>query len=360
MARRYGHEIRDGVAHLERQREHLLTNRTAAEERIKRATTEITQNRTLETERRRVLAGVDSRFSQIQTRLDEIERQRVELINQLMETRDEREKADNQLKVAHQGTARAQELLRDADAEREEAGRQLKDIESERTRQHDRLRDAYVQALEAYLAEVAKRLEQAFASEEERQRRRALARAFKDARHQDRRIGDLCDQRDQYQQLLPLATVPGVRASIEAELRRVEEHLERLFPGALSASPEQPLPATVEDLHYFIDRQGKCGILLPVSASVWQHIAEGDAGLASKVAMRLFWALISGAGLKAGDGEFETQGSHCVFRAQFSADIIGALPSFRMAIEGGALIEFRVCPLPSEMQEVFADEPIFA
>jgi hypothetical protein len=286
--------------------------------------------------------------------LDELERRRQDLFTQLLGRREEREKTGQRLRMAQNETEEAHGTLRSAMADRDRAQRELVQAEEELGRHRTRLGAAHVSAVNAYIAHVAKSIESAFVGEDERRQRAAVAKRFKQARHEDRTVADLYDQREQYRQLIALATVPGVRSSLDAMLREIEGKLEALFPGAITATDEKPLPATVQELHYFVDGDGRCCVLLPILESTWRGIAEGDTSREAKQAMLVVFNLISGAKLKGTDGEFTVAGGRCIFRGEFAPEDVAALGPFRLQPDAAAPIDFRFEPLPSEVQEALS------
>ena len=191
IVRQQTHEIRDALSLIERTYNDLLGQKGAAEDRLKRVLTEVSQHRARETERKRIVAEWEPKVAEIQQKLDEIERQRAELLERLFEKREEKDKAESLLKEARSATEKALETIARARDSIETTTKTLGAKEQEKAREQRRLRDAYVRSIDSYLSQLSRRIDQSFVGQEERQRRMAAIEAFKKARHEDRQIGDL-------------------------------------------------------------------------------------------------------------------------------------------------------------------------
>jgi hypothetical protein len=207
-------------------------------------------------------------------------------------------------------------------------------------------------AVNLYVREVEKQIEQAFASEEERARRQERADEFRRARHEDPSIGDLCDQRDQFRELVRLATVPGVAVTLRRELEKVEQELDKLYPGALSVEDKVPSIMLVEELYFLTGPDNLLRIILPISIEVWDGIHNGDTGSEATCAMRMAWEMISGLGLKSSDGEFCFENNCCMFIARdLTADDMTSFKELILQLRNSSSMTFRFSPLPTEVQE---------
>jgi hypothetical protein len=330
----------------------VISGQAAAEDRIKRASTEITGHRALENERKRLVAEAEERLKEVQVRLDELERQRQDILERWAEKRDAKEQAEKLLKDSRLETEGALGVVR-AETDRRDKGASLLDeIEAEKLKYEGQLGDAYRRSVDIYLRDLEKRVEQAFAGEEERNRRQLAADAFKKARHEDNYIGGLCDQRDQFRTLISFATVPAVADTLHRELARVEQELDRRYPGALSIDEKIPSIMSVEELYYFIDPDGILRVALPISGQVWKGISEGEMGAGATCAMRMVWEMISGLELKSDDGEFRFENGYCMFVAQsLSADDMTIKGDFILRLRNSATLTFRLSPFPAEVQE---------
>lgn len=356
IARQQTQEIRDSLAQIDRRRTVLMSERSAAEDRRKRASTEITRHQALEGERKRLVAEIESKVADVQQKLEEIERQRAELLDRFLEKREEKEKAEDLLNEARKETESALEIVREARTADDKAAKDLEEIERDRSRQESRLYEAYLKSMETYLSEQSRRIEQTLAGQEERQRRLAAVDAFKKARHEDREIGDLCDQRDQFRQLIEMASVPGVKETLDMALHKIEGELQRRYPGALSIEDTAPELGLIEELYYYTDPSGKTPIILPITELDWIGIKEGEKNAQATRAIHLIWSMIKEAGLKIIDGEFHFQDRRCIFASNFGAEEMTALEGFKLSVPNSSALIFRFCPLPPEIEEALVRE----
>lgn len=344
-------EIVDALTLVSGRRKDVVSRQAAAEDRIKRASTEVTRQRTLENERKRLVSEAEERLKEAQVRLDDIERQRQEILERWSEKRDAKEQAEVLLKESRQETERAVGIVRTETERIDEEVGLLNEIEAEKLRYERQLREAHRLSVDIYVRELEKRVEQAFAGEEERNRRQTAADAFKKARHEDNYIGDLCDQRDQFRELIRLATVPAVAETLRRELERVEQDLNRKYPGALSIDEKVPPLMSVYELYYLVGSDGLLRVVLPITEPVWNGIRSGETGAEATCAMRMVWEMISGLELRSNDGEFRFENGYCMFVAnELNADDM-SIREFILRLRNSATLTFRLSPFPSQVQE---------
>lgn len=354
--REHTRDAADSLNLVDGRRRDAAARQAAAEERIKRASTEITKQRTLENERKRLVAEADERLKETQLRLDEIDRQRQELLERWTERAEAKESAERLLRESRSETEHAEGAYRKATEERDKEIASLRQVEEEKLRYESRLRDAIRKAVNTYLHELGGRVEQALVSEEERARRQMQAEAFRRARHEDFEIGNLCDQRDQFRELIRLTKVPAVAETLRRELDKVERELNARYPGAL-AIDEKPNPVMlVEDLYFLTGSDGLLRILMPVDQQIWERIREGDTGPEATCAMKIVWEVINGLKLSSEDGEFRLEDGRCVFLANAqSGDDVATRGDFAMSLKNSS-ITFRLSSLPAQVQEALSYE----
>lgn len=345
-------EIADPLSLVDKRRRDVISGQAASEDCIKRAYTEITRHRALENERKRLVAEAEERLKEVQDRFDEINRQRQEILDRLTEKQETKEQAEKLLRESRSETERALGVVRSETDRRDRGVTLLNEIEAEKLKYEGLLRDAYRRSVDLYTRELEKRIEQTFAGEEERNRRQEKAAEFKKARHEDQHIGDLCDQRDQFRELIRLATVPAVAETLRRELERVELELDKRYPGALKIDEKMPSIMSVEELYYLIGPDGLLRIVLPISEQVWNGISKGETGTEATCAMRMIWEMISGLELKSSDGEFRFENGYCMFVAtSLNADDMTIKGDFTLRLRNSTTLTFRISPFPVEVQE---------
>lgn len=334
----------------------FVSEQAAIEDRIKRASTEITRFRAVERERKQRATEAEGRLSEIQLMLDEIDRKRAEVLERWTEKREEKEQAEIHLRAARTEIDRSEANYRKDIEERDKGTAQLNALELDKRLRENQLRDAYCRATRTYYVQLVKRVDQAFASDEERSRKQIAAEAFKKARHEDPLIGDLCDQRDQFKELIRLATVPAVTETLRRELEKVEHELERRYPGALSIEERVSPAMHVEELFYLTKHDGTVLIFLPVEESTWNAIEDNDMCVHTTCAMRVLWEVIRGLGIRSADGKFRLEAGHCVFEASsLNADDIND-KSLLIKLSSSATLTFRLSPYPAQIQEALLHE----
>ena len=87
--------------------------------------------------------------------------------------------------------------------------------------------------------------------------------------------------------------------TLRRELARVEQELDRKYPGALSIDEKVPSVMLVEELYYLVGPDGLLRVVLPITEQVWNGIRSGETGVEATCAMRMVWEMISGLGLKS-------------------------------------------------------------
>ena len=366
IVRQETHDIRDALKQIDERRGERLRKKKAAEERLKRSGTEITKHREREKERKRLLQQADAKVKESQEVVAELDREREELErraseanNRLMKERDARVETQKLLKQAQQAIEQGQGDFQGERSSIRKSEAEIEQAEKDKTRQEERLREALVASLDIHLKELAAGVEQAFVGEEERQKKLAAFEAFKNARHKDRKIGDLCDQRDELRKMVNTATVPGVKEMLQDSLRRIEDELEELYPGALGVVSPPSDRGHIEELHYYRADSGEAVFLLPITQSAWKAVERGDQGAAATVATRLIWDIIKGLGLTKEKGEFSFDGRWCVFSSKLDFEEVTELyEGFNVSLPGAVTLDVILYPLPPEIQEAVTYEAV--
>lgn len=356
IIRTQAREPNDALVLIEEKQRDLTARQGAAEEQIKRSSTEITRQRALENERKRLATEAEERFKEAQRKLDEIDRQRQEVLERWTEKREAKEEAERLLKESRSDTDRAEALYRRETEKRDEEIAHLRQIETEKLQLESRLMEAYRRSVDVYFTDVEKRTQQALVSEEERNRRQIEAEAFKKARHEDHEIGNLCDQRDQFRELIRLATVPAVAEALKRELQRVELALDGRYPGALAIDEKVTPVMLVEELYFLSGTDGAFRVILPIGRQTWDEAAAGNVEHEVTCAMKIVWEMIKALNLSSEDGAFQIENGHCVFRAHsLTADDLATKGGFSLKL-GNTNIAFRLSPLPAQIQEAMRHE----
>jgi hypothetical protein len=334
----------------------MIGQREAADAHLKRLSTEVTQSRLRESEVKNAIRGVQKQLNQIRSSIEELDRQRSLLTDQLMEFLRQEDGLETDAKDSRGASQKVDLAVKDAREALDRLDRQLQDAEQARIRCTVQLRLAYEQALTDFLGRTFRAFFDAIAGDNRRSVRARAAASLREARHAGGAVADLCDQRDQYLELLKVASVPAVKETLDRALKGIESQIEAKFPGALEAELTRPTDEVQCELSYYLDDRGLVSILVPIAGKTWERLAAGAVDQESEVAVKLAWSFLLEAGLKHTDGEFAMDGTHCVFKTNVGAEDIGALtltPSASVAI--GPMHLF-LSPVPTEVQELLFDE----
>ena len=356
IARDRSREVRDTLAHLDRRLSDLLQQKQAAEDRLRRAAAEVNRYHDAEGDAKRQVAEADERVAEVQRKLDEIEQQRSRLIDELMELRSNRQRIETQTREAKEA---GQKLEADFRQAREQSGRveeEVRGLQEEKGRHGAALRRAFQQAFREYQERLSGVIRDALRGEEVRRQRAVEIEALKRARHEDPRVADLCDQRDQYRDLLAAPTlVPAVRDSLQGLLRNVEGQLQHIYPKALAFDEQPTAEETVADLCFFRDATGRIVITLPIDETTWLHLAEGRGEPNATAAAAGVWAVAKGLRLKPADGEFSLVGGYCAYPVELGEDETSVLAATVVPLGSGSF-QLRFVRLPAEIEEAIRDE----
>ena len=353
LLRQQSLSARDILARLDQRISQAHATRAAVEERVKRATTEITRQRTLESERKKALGIAAEKLSAAQLTLDEIERKRQEALDVLMYLQDEHKAVAQSLRESQGATETSLGEIR-----KEQKGIQHDDAEISRLREEqkiaqDGLHRALIKALDMHLDQQAAILQGIFTTQEQRSKAMREYEALKNARHTDIEIGRLCDERDEFKKLLENAMVPGVKITLQSSLKAIEEKLSKRFPTALQIPDMVHRDSQIEEFLFYCDRDGKATCLLPISLADWNN--EGSSEERTSMAMCFVWNMIRELGIRTEDGDFKAINNRLVFASRFELEDI-ASQGFSVKCGGVEVIRYVLAAVPTELQEALSRE----
>jgi hypothetical protein len=349
--------IRDALSSLDQRLEQAEAQSSAADERVKRASTEITRQRALESERKRSLNSISKKKEEKQRILDELDRKRQEALDELDRYREEHNSIAQSLREAQRATEIAStEIVREQKA-KQDAESSIAKIRDDRAEKEKELRSMVLKALDMYLDQQAANIQAAFSSHAQRAKGRRAFEEFKKARHTDPEIAKLCDERDELHKLFTEAMVPGVKDKLRAVLKPIEDEIDRRFPGALhlpEAAP--PNDSQIEELLYFCNREGKAIFLLPISITDWSAAETQAFTDRTSNAMCLVWNMVRELKLKTGDGAFTTVRGRAVFASRFDLEDVAILEGFSVKGQDSVVLHFILSSIPTELQEALSHE----
>ena len=268
-------EVNDVIKLIEEKRSSLISDRKAAEERKKRTGTLISEKHKIQNDTKKKIEVFDQKLKEINTELNEVERRRGSLLEQLNELNGNKDAAKNSLSQIEQESNKAQKDIFNEDKSIERFDKQIDEKEKERSRFDERIRWAHVSAFKSFLKDSNSLLEQYFKRITSRKANFDAAERLRNKRHVDKCVGDLCDARDEWNKIVKTASVPGVKAAANNELKRIEIEIEKMFPGALeienSASENNPTTEL-----YYHENEEETILFFPFLEKQWNSMEQGN------------------------------------------------------------------------------------
>lgn len=352
------HEIRDSLEHDNKKYTELCAKYKAYEDVVKKRNTEIMKIKNTENTLKKDIADNKEKIEKVKLHLEEIDRQRSELNNRLKQSLTEDEALTGKLVDVQKATVKLQAQSKEEAQLHQNTKSELEKFEKEKKRVEELLKKRRGEAFDNYLDTLDKKIEKILLAQEEQLRKKAILDALKIARQKDPEIKELFDQREQFLDFIKKATVSGVKKSMQASLKAVEEKLGERFPGALTIPDSiSPKPDLVEELLYYWDNNGKISIILPISESIWNKIENGDVNKNTTRAMFFIWNMVKNINLGAKDGKFSFNGRYCIFEAAQNIGKNLVSGGFNILIpKSSAVIKFTFSPLPVEIKGAIAYE----
>lgn len=345
--------IRDELSNLQRELVVVAGQRDSADERAKRSGSEITRQRALLGERKRAVGEATERVARVQQELDDLERQRQQVLQELFREQEQQRKLGEAVGTADRGVEEAVAVVRREQRARDELDARAGKVREGITGAEQRLRTALLQALEQQMKLQASSIEGRFRSDDQRREALRAHDELRRARHSDPAVAQLCEQREELVKLLGSAVVPTIRTLLEVSLRDSEAELERRFPGSMSP-PTDSCDGEVDELLFYEDRKGSAVFLLPIPGDIWRAAAETGGGPAVAQAMRIIWAFVYGLALTPEEGGFVLSSGWPAFRSHYSLEEAAVLEGFEVGSGRGLVARFVLSPVPAELQEALA------
>lgn len=354
--RSYTQPVRDILSNINSQLSQAEGQRNSAEERVKRASTEITRQHTLEGERKRALNATSDKVVDAQRILEELERKRQEALDTLMQYQEEQRKLSQSLREAQQATEAALAEVKKEQKSKQEAEQLLSKYRVEREGKQQELRLKMLDSIERYLKQQTDNVLAAFATQEQRQKRIQEIEAFRKARHADPEVAKLSEQREELKKFIDTASVPGVKDMLQETLKMIESQLHQRFPGAVQLPDAIPRDNPIEEILFYCNLEGKAVFLLPFRASDWEAAKLNEPTENSSRAMCIVWNMLHELDLKAEDGEFVTERDRPVFLSRFDLEDVAILEGFRVKCQNMEIMRFILTAVPRELQEALINE----
>jgi hypothetical protein len=348
--------ISDRIATLTAQVVHAGAERDAAKDKAKRASAEVTKERTLEEEIKKARDAASDMVAEAQRVLEELDRRRQETLDSLTRCQEEQKSLSQSLSDTQ---ARAEQALAEAETEQEKkenAEAEISKLLEDRRKEETDLRGAVLESLDIFLEQQADRVLSAFASEEQHQELLRDYDSLQQARRTDPHVEALCEQRDELNKFLSAAVVPAVKDTLQGSLAAVEDQLRERFPGAFQLTDPLSSDSQVEELLFYLGADGHVVFIIPVRTSDWEAAQRDEVTDHGTKAMRIVWDMIRELRLKEQDGDFLQMRGHPVFTSRFDAKEALLRQGFTVKYCAADILQFTFTRVPSEVEEALMHE----
>jgi len=347
--------VRDAISDLERQLDQTQAEYKAADARVKRCGTEVTQHRQSENEHKKSFNNAAEKVAEAQRILDELECKRQDALGELWRLQEEQNQVDRQYRAAQSSTQDALAEIRKERKVGQDAEKHIKSVQKKLEEKKDALRQAMLEALEVHLKSQSEQVYSAFNTQEEHTEANRAFEEFKKARHTDPDISRLCEEREELEKLLKTAIVPKVREMLQTSLKDIREQIESRFPGALN--PRQPpVDNPIDDLLFYCNKEGKAVFLLPIDPAAWHSASRDAQGENESRAMCITWHFLRDLKLKVEDGQFIEVRGRPAYQSQFGIEDVAILHGFGVKSHESEVMRFVLSAVPPELQEALVDE----
>lgn len=355
VLRQQTRHIRDEISNLDKLLEQARAECTAADERVKRCSTEITGQRAVEAQSKKMLGDAAQKVAEAQRELDEIDRVKQEALEKLVRSQEDKITVERSLREAQMSTEASLDAIRKEQKTKQEAESRILRLRAERADGEGRCRQALLRGLETYLKLQCDRLLSVFQTQEQRAEVVRSFEAFKKAKHANPDISQLTEQREELKKFLSTAMVPGVKDMLQASLKRIEVQLEKLFPGALSPPPSR-IDNQIDDLLFHCGADGKLIFLLPIDPSLWNTSTDAVRNAETSSVMCFIWHFLREIKLKTEDGKFDTRRGWPVFESRFDLEDVAILQSFSLKHDDSVVMQFVLSSVPADLSEALNHE----
>jgi hypothetical protein len=327
----------------------LEARRKTNESALEQARSQVRRARGVVEERRRACDEVDERVKELERQLREVERR-------LSARRGERNSAREELNAAEAAAATKKKEVQTVDEESVRIGEAIAKAVSTRSAQERQIRDRRRQAFSAYQALLWKRLLELSTSQGDRARQASAYSDFEAARQIDSEVAELDVARTEWGKIAASAVAPAVKSAATSELARIEQLIDRQFPGALDFERTRGMSSEIEEFYFrsLADHESQ-EIYVPIPESVYTALAEGKSGREEDLAMRLAWSLVQALRPPPESTEFYCADGLCVLRTDSDAKSVGDAAA-NLGGPIGSSIAIVLSPIPDVVREALADE----
>ena len=275
LIRKETQEVNDVIKLIEEKRTSLISERNAAEERIKRTGSLISEQNKIQSEKKKEIEGVATKLKEINTQLEELEKRKRLLLDQYNEFKVNEVEAKGSLSQIEQDSIKSQRQINNEKKSIAQIDYLIEEKEKERNRNDEKLRLAHVFAFKSFLKNSNSLIEEYFKMITSRKTIIEAAENFKKKRHEDIHVADLCDQRDEWKKILKTTIVPGVKEAANKALKSIEVEIDKMFPGALETENSSSENNPTTELYYYEDDEETI-IFFPFLEKQWKSMEQGN------------------------------------------------------------------------------------
>lgn len=343
--------ISDLLKGTEKEIEDHLRNQVSAEARERELKREAGEMQPAISERERTL-----RDSQL--KVQEIERQIAELQARLRERKKENERAETE---HHASREESTQKLREAARARKEAEHWERKVAEgrERTTHHQRrLQEERRASLHKYLDGLWKDLVELEREATGGNEARAALERLTRARHDDARVAEMWEARQEWLRIAQSAGPPPVRETARREVQTIEADLEKQFPGALTAASTRS-PDELMELYVFPREAGGYWLPLCLPAQVSGSLSAGDSGPSEALAARLLWCFARAIEIRQAEpwrSRFEVRDGYVAMILDSAHEESRDQPTLALPVAGGGRVTFILSELPAQIRGAVSDE----
>lgn len=326
-------------------------NQTATETRERNFTQEAAGMQPVTSEREATLRS-------LRIKVQELQSQVAQLQERLHERQKECDLAEGEHREVEEERRQRLKAAASARKEAEECARMVAESQKQIVEYQERLRKERDIAFEKYLEKVWTSLvkceDEAETAGEALQALEHLNRA----RHDDPRVAELWEARQEWQRISQSAGPVQVRKTAGREVQRIEEEIDVRFPGALVAAARG---SKLDELEEIFARPLGSGsgyvISLPVPVEICKTLDSGATSDAEDLAVRVIWGFAGGIpNTPKRKSRFAIRGNSLIMLVEETLAETQSRNPIAVRLAGGGRVSFLISELPRELQEALTDD----
>lgn len=342
-------EINDAIKLIDKKRESLINERLGAEGTIKRIGSVISEQHKTQNEKKKEVHGIDIRLVEINKQIDEIEKQKRLLLEQLNEFKGNLDQAKSSLAQVEQESINSQRQINSEKKSIQQFDNRIEEIETERNRYAQRFRLAHVSAFKLFLKNGNTLIEEYFKRITSRKTILEAAQQLNKKRHEDTHVADLCDARDKWKKILKTAIVPSVKEAGDKALKSIEVEINKMFPGALEeidSTKKENNPTT--ELYFHEDEEGTV-IFFPFLKEQWKAMEKGNKDVSVETFARFIELITTESKLRYSDAYLKCENDMVQMVCQSGLGNLKNKNDITFSIIGKDSVTFILSPIPDEV-----------